>query len=204
MVVQEEGAASELPVLAAITKTHQAANGREDVLARRPWDVLEGARRESDTHTLWYTDWLCTSGQKESLFLVVNTQDREPPASSSWSPFSFQITCLPSLLLLLLLSFLAFVDSPATCLDNLAFPSRPPPSYTHHFYFDFFLYPPFYLSISIPRLLCCSPSFFSRRNNRFHFGRRRQKDARVSFPTPATLAMTGGPFSLPIKSQGFR
>lgn len=50
--MQEEGAASELPVLAAITNTHQAANGREDVRAGRPWDVLEGARRGQERHTL--------------------------------------------------------------------------------------------------------------------------------------------------------
>ena len=111
--MQEEGAASELPVLAAITNTHQAGRGPGD-----PGTFWK--RQQRQTHTLSAdTDWLCTSGQEESLFFF---QEKKINlfSSSSRSPFSFQITRLS-----FSLSTRAgpFVDSPATCLDNLAFPS---------------------------------------------------------------------------------
>ncbi len=52
MVVQEEGAASELPVLAAITNTHQEPEREEEGGPGDPGTFWKVAATATDTHTL--------------------------------------------------------------------------------------------------------------------------------------------------------
>lgn len=97
------------------------------------WKERGGGK--SDTHSLIY--WLVMHVRAEGISLSFSRQQRQRTSGFFFSFFfSFLLVALffsnyLSLFLFAVVhtaSLLAFVDSPATCLDNLAFPSRPPPS----------------------------------------------------------------------------
>lgn len=113
------------------------------------WKERGGGK--SDTHSLIY--WLVMHVRAEGISLSFSRQQRQ---RTSGFFFSFLLVALffsnyLSLFLFAVVhtaSLLAFVDSPATCLDNLAFPSRPPPSLILLLLFFFCLLAFFFLKVS--------------------------------------------------------